>query len=128
MVVAIVVFFLVITVNLGVFIGWGVFLAYFHKLSISFQSCSSKHVSFDLSKCLFQLFTFLVSPSLTFAFVLMFTLLPQLYPQDFVDFFIRNHFQFLEDVFHKCLDNSDIQPFYSAINSLDHDLKFIFEF
>ena len=56
----------------------------------------------------------------------MFTLLPQLYPQDFVDFFIRN--QFLEDVFHKCLDNSDIQPFYSAINSLDHDLKFIFEF
>ena len=84
--------------------------------------------TFDLSKYLFQLFTFLVSPSLTFVFVLMFTLLPQLYLQDFVDFFIRNHFQFLEDVFHKCLDNSDIQPFYSAINSLDHDLKFIFEF
>ena len=54
----------------------------------------------------------------------MFTLLPQLYPQDFVDFFIRNHFQFLENVFHKCLDNSDIQPFYSAINSLDHNLNF----
>ena len=29
----------------------------------------------------------------------MFALLPQLYPQDFVDFFIRNCFQFLENFF-----------------------------
>ena len=29
----------------------------------------------------------------------MFALLPQLYPQDFVDFFIRNCFQFFENFF-----------------------------
>ena len=31
--------------------------------------------------------------------VKMFALLPQLYPQDFVDFFIRNCLRFLDDVF-----------------------------
>ena len=35
--------------------------------------------------------------------------------------------RFLEDVFHKWLDNFDIEPFYSTINNLDRDLKFIFE-
>ena len=35
-------------------------------------------------------------------------LLPELYPQDFVDFFIRKYFQFLDDVFHNFLDNFDI--------------------
>ena len=48
--------------------------------------------------------------------VKMFALLPQLCPQDFVDFFIRNYFRFLDDVFHKWLDNFDIEPFYSMIN------------
>ena len=57
----------------------------------------------------------------------MFALLPQLYPQDFVDFSIRNYFWFFDDVFHKWLDNFDIEPFYSMINNLDPDLKFIFE-
>ena len=57
----------------------------------------------------------------------MFALLPQLYPQDFVDFSIRNYFWFLDDAFHKWLDNFDIEPFYSMINNLDPDLKFIFE-
>ena len=57
----------------------------------------------------------------------MFGLLPQLYPQHFVDFFRRNYFWFLEDVFHKLLDNYDIEPFYSMMNDLDPDLKFIFE-
>ena len=57
----------------------------------------------------------------------MFALLPQLYRHDFVDFFIRNYFRFLDDVFHKWLDNFDIEPFYSMINNLDPDLKFIFE-
>ena len=55
------------------------------------------------------------------------TLLPQLYPQDFVEFFICNYFRFLDDVFHKWLDNSDIEPFYSIINNLDSNLKFIFQ-
>ena len=57
----------------------------------------------------------------------MFALLPQLYPQGFVDFSIRNYFWFLDDVFHKWLDNFNIEPFYSIINNLDPDLKFIFE-
>ena len=57
----------------------------------------------------------------------MFAVLPQLYPQDFVDFFIRNYFRFLDDVFYKWLDNFDIKPFDSMINNLDPDLKFIFE-
>ena len=55
----------------------------------------------------------------------MFALLPQLYPQGFVDFSIRNYFWFLDDVFHKWLDNVNIEPFYNMINNLD--LKFIFE-
>ena len=53
--------------------------------------------------------------------VKIFASLPQLYPQDFVDFFIRNYFRFLDDVFHKWLDNFDIEPFYSMINNLDPD-------
>ena len=53
--------------------------------------------------------------------VKMFALLPQLYPQDFVDFFICNYFRFLDNVFHKWLDNFDIEPFYSMINDLDSD-------
>ena len=57
----------------------------------------------------------------------MFSLLLQLYPQDFVHFFIRNYFRFLDNVFHKWLDNFDIEPFYSIIYNLDSDLKFIFE-
>ena len=57
----------------------------------------------------------------------MFAVLPQLYPQDFVDFFIRNYFRFLDDVFYKWLDNFDIESFDSMINNLDPDLKFIFE-
>ena len=58
---------------------------------------------------------------------MVYSLLPQLYSQDFVDFFMRNYFRFLDDVFHKWWDNFDIEPFYSMINNLDPDLKFIFE-
>ena len=49
----------------------------------------------------------------------MFVLLPRLYPQDFVDFCIRNYFRFLDNVFHKWLDNFDIEPFYSINNNLN---------
>ena len=45
--------------------------------------------------------------------VTMFALLSQLYPQDPVDFFIRNYFRFLDNVFHKWLDDFDIEPFIS---------------
>ena len=41
----------------------------------------------------------------------MLALLPQLYPQDFVNIFIRHYFRFLDDVFHKWLQDFDIEPF-----------------
>ena len=62
----------------------------------------------------------------------MFAILPQIYPKDFVDFFIRNYFRFLDDVFHKWLIQDlfkmAIQTnFYKIMNELDLDLQFIFE-
>ena len=59
--------------------------------------------------------------------VKMFALLPQIYTRDFVDYFVRNYFRFLDDIFHTWLINFDIEPFYKLINELDPDLKFIFE-
>ena len=56
----------------------------------------------------------------------MFILLPQSYPHDFIDFFIHNYFRFLDNAFHKWLDNFDTEFFHSMINNLDPDLKFIF--
>ena len=56
-----------------------------------------------------------------------FALLPQIYSQDFADFSIRNYFRFLDDIFHKWLENFYIETFYNMINRLDPDLKFIFE-
>ena len=57
----------------------------------------------------------------------LFALLPQAYPQDFVDFLLLNYFRFLDDIFHKWLGNFDIKQFYDLINSRDEYLKFIFE-
>ena len=57
----------------------------------------------------------------------MFALLPQTYPKDFIDCFVRNYFRFLDDIFHTWLTNFDIESFYKLINELDPDLKFIFE-
>ena len=54
----------------------------------------------------------------------LFALLPQVYPQNFVDFLLWNY---LDDIFHKWLENFDIKQFYDLINSLDEDLKFFFE-
>ena len=57
----------------------------------------------------------------------LFVLLPQVHPQDFVDFLLQNYFRFLDVIFHKWLENFDIKQFYELINSLDEDFKFIFE-
>ena len=65
--------------------------------------------------------------TVTYFEVKMFALLPQIYPRDFVDYFVRNYFRFLDDIFHTWLINFDIEPFYKLINELDPDLKFIFE-
>ena len=69
-----------------------------------------------------------VGSNLTVAYfeVKMFALLPQIYPKDFVDYFVRNYFRFLDDIFHTWLINFDIEPFYRLVNELDPDLKFIF--
>ena len=70
-----------------------------------------------------------VGSNLTVAYfeVKMFALLPQIYPRDFVGYFVRNYFRFLDDIFHTWLINFDIELFYKLINELDLDLKFIFE-
>ena len=72
---------------------------------------------------------FAVGSNLTVAYfeVKMFALLPQIYPRDFVDYFVGNYFRFLDDIFHTWLINFDIEPFYKLINELDPDLKFIFD-
>ena len=57
----------------------------------------------------------------------LFALLHQVYPLDFVDVLLRNYFRFLGDIFHKSLENFAIKQFHDLINSLDKDLKFIFE-
>ena len=59
--------------------------------------------------------------------VKLFVFLDQLYPQDFVDFLLQNYFRFLDDIFHKLLENFDIKQFYDLINSLYGDLQFIFK-
>ena len=70
-----------------------------------------------------------VGSNLTVAYfeVKMLALLPQIYPRDFVDYFVHNYFGFLDDISHTWLINFDIEPFYKLINELDPDLKFIFE-
>ena len=57
----------------------------------------------------------------------MFALLQQIYPRDFVDYFVRNYFRFLDDIFHAWLINLDIKLFNKLINELDRDLKIIFQ-
>ena len=58
--------------------------------------------------------------------VKMFAILPTIYPQDFVDFIVRNYFRFLDDIFHAWLNKFDITQFYNVFDSLDENLKFIF--
>ena len=52
--------------------------------------------------------------------------LPQIFPREFVDFFIRNQFPCLDD-FHKWSIQFNIQDFYKIKNEIDADLQFIFE-
>ena len=54
----------------------------------------------------------------------MFSLLPQVFPQDFVDFFVRSYFRFIDDVIHQWLMLFNIELFGSIINNLDADIKF----
>ena len=57
--------------------------------------------------------------------VKMFPFLTQIFPRDFINFFIRNYFCFLLVVFHKWLADFKVKPFYKLNNDLDLDLRFI---
>ena len=71
-------------------------------------------------------FAFVASNSvLAYEEIKVFPLLQQLYPQDFVAFFIRDYFRFLDNAFQKWLENFDIETFYYRINNLHFDLKII---
>ena len=56
----------------------------------------------------------------------MFAFLPTIYPQDFVDFIVRNYFRLLDDILHAWLSEFNITQFYEVFDSLDENLKFIF--
>ena len=70
-----------------------------------------------------------VGANLVVAFkeVHLFQLLPEIYPQDFVDFVIRNYFRFLDDICHKWLKHFDIEDFKKIINEMDPLLKFLMD-
>ena len=57
----------------------------------------------------------------------MFALLPRLNQQNFVQFFTRNFFWILDDVFRRRLENFDREPFYNMINNLKLALNFTSE-
>ena len=57
----------------------------------------------------------------------LFILLPEIYPQDFVDWFIRNYFRFLDDLCHKWRMKFDIEIFSQTLNEMDADLQFIMD-
>ena len=53
--------------------------------------------------------------------------LPQIYPREFVYFLLQNYFRFLDNIFHRWLQNLHIKQLYELTNSRYEDLKFIFE-
>ena len=57
----------------------------------------------------------------------MFEKLPELYPSDFITKFLSNYFRFLDDVFNKWDKCYDIEPLYLLLNSIDPNIKFIYE-
>lgn len=56
----------------------------------------------------------------------MFSLLPTIYPKDFVLFFIKNYFRLLDDILFKWLQGFDVEKLYKLFDELDPQLKFIF--
>ena len=56
----------------------------------------------------------------------IFLLLPTVYPRDFVAFFIKNFFRFLDDLFMKWLRGFNTDKLFKIFDELDPKLKFIF--
>ena len=59
--------------------------------------------------------------------VKLFAILPELYPRDFVEWFIMNYFRFLDDLCHKWRKRFDLRAFAEALNAMDMDLEFIMD-
>lgn len=59
--------------------------------------------------------------------VSLFNQLPNLYPLDFVQFFLQNYFRFLDDINYKWQTQYDIKPLHNLLNSIDPNIQFIFE-
>ena len=57
----------------------------------------------------------------------LFQILPEIFPREYVEWFITNYFRFLDDVCHKWLRNFDLEDFAKAINEMDKDLVFIMD-
>ena len=55
----------------------------------------------------------------------MFAFWTQSFSRNFVDFFTRNYFCFLYNVFHKWAADSNVESFYKLDNKLYPDLQFI---
>ena len=53
----------------------------------------------------------------------LFALLPEVYPQDFIDFLLQNYFRFLDGNFHKLFKNFDIKQFYNLVNCLENPCR-----
>ena len=53
----------------------------------------------------------------------LFALLPEVYPQDCIDFVLQNYFRFLDDIFHKLFKNFDIKQFNNLVNCLENPCR-----
>ena len=57
--------------------------------------------------------------------ITLYALLPQIYPQDFDGFLLRNYFRFLEDIFHKWLENFYKENFIIQLGVLMKILNYL---
>ena len=57
----------------------------------------------------------------------LFIRLPEIYPADFITWFIENYRRFLDDVYHLWDEKLDIEPLYNLFNSIDPNIEFINE-
>ena len=57
----------------------------------------------------------------------LFMKLPEIYSMEIVEFFLRNYFRFLDDGKCKWKESIDVTLLWELMNSLDPDIKFIFE-
>ena len=57
----------------------------------------------------------------------VFVLLPEIYPKETVELFLRHYFRFLDDVKYRWPKHENIEKLWELFNSIDPNIKFIFE-